>query len=610
MAAFVTSYVDDLRTGDHSGKKGGDQVVHHVASRLNYLGEQDAPRKRKEATQRPDAWAGSVIEARQDEGLYVSISQEKWDKVKVILKGYQERIGKSKGEELKVEFKQLERDTGFLVHVFMTYENLRPYLKGFYLALNGWRYDRNEDGWKRGKKDWELLADEWWQDGGLWEEARDTHKEAHDQLVGSASPDRVIAPERFRQDIEVLCLMFKNAKPSARLIRGVSVARILYGFGDASGAGFGASWVAADPQRGKSGAVHYRFGRWCGDGTGTSSNFRELRNLVDSLETMGEKGELSGVEVFLFTDNTTAEAAFARGSSSTEPLYELVKRLKLMEMVFRARIHIIHVSGKRMIAQGTDGLSRGCLTDGVMKGDEMSAFIPLHLSAIERSGLIMSWLQECSGKSEDKKLMLLKPEEWFELGHDITGGSHNCDGIWIPTYGAGNFVWAPPPCVASQCLEELRKARHKRQVSTHVFLCPRIMNHYWQKHLYWSADIVFQVPPGHPIWNIHQHEPLMVGIYFPFLRTEPWQLKDTPKILGMAGHLQRLLKDDQSAAGPFLRQLWSFTRKLPGMPEQLVLRLLQGSEPTSFSKTTTGKRRGTSLEKEQGQNKIRRRKEG
>jgi hypothetical protein len=78
----------------------------------------------------------------------------------------------------------------------------------------------------------------------------------------------------------------------------------------------------------------------------------------------------------------------------------------------------------------------------------------------------------------------------------------------------------------------------------------------------------------------------------------------------MAGHLQRLLKDDQSAAGPFLRQLWSFTRKLPGMPEQLVLRLLQGSEPTSFSKTTTGKRRGTSLEKEQGQNKIRRRKEG
>lgn len=79
---------------------------------------------------------------------------------------------------------------------------------------------------------------------------------------------------------------------------------------------------------------------------------------------MGKDGRLSGVEVFLFTDNSTAEAAFARGSSTTESLFDLVKRLKLMEMVFRARIHVIHISGKRMIAQGTDGLSRGCLTEG------------------------------------------------------------------------------------------------------------------------------------------------------------------------------------------------------------------------------------------------------
>jgi len=34
-------------------------------------------------------------------------------------------------------------------------------------------------------------------------------------------------------------------------------------------------------------------------------------------------------------------------------------------------IHVIHVSGKRMIAQGTDGVSRGFLMEGVMAGDDM-----------------------------------------------------------------------------------------------------------------------------------------------------------------------------------------------------------------------------------------------
>ena len=37
-----------------------------------------------------------------------------------------------------------------------------------------------------------------------------------------------------------------------------------------------------------------------------------------------------------------------------------------------------------MILQGADGLSRGDMYEGVMRGDNMLDFIPLHLSAIER----------------------------------------------------------------------------------------------------------------------------------------------------------------------------------------------------------------------------------
>jgi len=46
-----------------------------------------------------------------------------------------------------------------------------------------------------------------------------------------------------------------------------------------------------------------------------------------------------------------------------------------------------------MIVQGTDGLSRGDLNEGVMKGDQLSSFIPLHLSAIERQDQLKEWIK-------------------------------------------------------------------------------------------------------------------------------------------------------------------------------------------------------------------------
>jgi hypothetical protein len=373
LAAFVISYVDDLRTGAQS-KELCEKVMHTVGSRANYLGEQDATRKRGEASQCPGAWAGSVIVSKEGEGLFVTILQEKWDKVRNIVDKYKQLCVQTKEEEKKgvlpmLDYKQLERDTGFLVHVFMTYENVRPYLKGFYLTLNGWRHDRKDSGWKRNRRDWETMADEEWGDYKRWKEAKDVQK-ARDEERGLHAPTEVRAVGRWVADVEMLSGLFQGKTPSMRLIRGYSLARVLYGFGDASRAGFGASWVEQTcAQSGN--AVRYRFGWWGKEGMDKSSNFRELRNLLDTLETMGANGELLGVEVFLFTDNATAEAAYGRGSSSSEGLFLMVKHLKLMEMLYQSRIHVIHVAGKRMIVQGTDGLSRGSLQDGVMQGDDM-----------------------------------------------------------------------------------------------------------------------------------------------------------------------------------------------------------------------------------------------
>ena len=120
----------------------------------------------------------------------------------------------------------------------------------------------------------------------------------------------------------------------------------------------------------------------------------------------------------------------------------------------------------------------------------------------------------------------------------------------------------------------------------------------WQRHLYRSADMVLVIKPGRPAWEIDQHEPLVIGFYFPYLRYEPWHLKGSQKLVGMAGHLQRVCKEDPSTSGCLLRQLWSFTRKLSHMSEHMVRRVLQGLDDFELSQATPRKQRRTSMEKE------------
>jgi len=54
----------------------------------------------------------------------------------------------------------------------------------------------------------------------------------------------------------------------------------------------------------------------------------------------------------------------------------------------------VHIAGTRMSEEGSDGLSQGCLSEGVMHGVKMSEFIPLHLTAFKRSPALEPWLRD------------------------------------------------------------------------------------------------------------------------------------------------------------------------------------------------------------------------
>jgi hypothetical protein len=70
-----------------------------------------------------------------------------------------------------------------------------------------------------------------------------------------------------------------------------------------------------------------------------------------------------------------------------------------------------------MIAEGGNGVSWGSLNEGVMAGENMLTFIPLHLSASERSPSLVDWIRSWTGPTME----LLIPTDSFQKGHDIRG---------------------------------------------------------------------------------------------------------------------------------------------------------------------------------------------
>jgi hypothetical protein len=132
IAGDSFTYIDDIRTCGQSDEHCWE-VSHKVASHCGYLGIQDAPRKRRVPSKSPGTWAGSSVVITQ-EGVAVTVSQEKWDKMKTMVRKWKGRVD----EKEPCNRKELELDVGFLIYVTRTFPAMKPYLKGFHLTLHGW----------------------------------------------------------------------------------------------------------------------------------------------------------------------------------------------------------------------------------------------------------------------------------------------------------------------------------------------------------------------------------------------------------------------------------------------------------------------------------------
>lgn len=521
LAGAIKRYVDDLRSVGHSGDHCW-QVGHQLATVFSYLGLQIALRKSRPPSQHPGPWAGTIAFSCPA-GVGVTCPADKWAKAKRLLQDLREEL---EGTSL-LHRKPLESMRGFFVHLMRTFPVITPYLKGIHLTLDGWREHRDEEMWKIPKQAWEDLSSE--------------------GQTGDA-PDLVSPAPRLQDDLDCLLQLFLADAAPTRMVRFTKRAVAIYGFVDASNSGFGSSFELPD------GSLLFRHGMWGRDADSQSSNFRELRNLVDSVEEGVACGELEDSELLIFTDNTTAEGGYYRGNSDNRLLFSLILRLRLLEMTASLRLHVIHIAGTRMIHQGTDGLSRGLLTDGVFSTDPMKLHIPLHLSAVDRQPSLIRWIQSWC---PDNSIHPLTPAGWFTTGHGFEGFSRDPAGLTIPKPTSANwFLWTPPPAAGRAALEELATSRHKRPHLNHIFVCPRLFTSEWRRALYKFADAVVVIPAGaRSFWPAAVHEPLVIGLTLRFAACPPWILRNHPSILDLVRNVQTLWADVSADERPVLRKL-------------------------------------------------------
>ena len=140
------TFVDDLRTIGACFAL-VQCATHRVETMMGYLGLQDATRKRRPNSQTPGEWTGSKSVAIPKVGLFVTVSQKKWDKARGIIASLLDDF-ESETALREFNLKELEQKVGFLVHLAMAYPLMLPFLRGLYLTMNSWRNGRDANGWK------------------------------------------------------------------------------------------------------------------------------------------------------------------------------------------------------------------------------------------------------------------------------------------------------------------------------------------------------------------------------------------------------------------------------------------------------------------------------
>jgi hypothetical protein len=191
-----------------------------------------------------------------------------------------------------------------------------------------------------------------------------------------------------------------------------------------------------------------------------------------------------------------------------------------------------------MIAQGSDGLSRGDFSSGVMSGQHFLKRLPLDEGAFDRQTDLKSKLKACQPGSDWK---FASTEDWFYQVFQEPNGS---------------WIWSPPPALARVAVEQMCKAKHIFPNSKHVFICPALWTEIWRKTLGKIADTMFTVPVGSYLWPAGMFEPLMIAFLAPLLPSSPWSVRRSEQVDNWTSEMCNLPNQTRRPFRSKMREFW------------------------------------------------------
>ena len=203
-----------------------------------------------------------------------------------------------------------------------------------------------------------------------------------------------------------------------------------------------------------------------------------------------------------------SEHILARGSSTSPKLQQLMREIAYELMVQQADLRPVHVAGKRLIAQGTDGLSRGQYSEGALSGaaKDVQAYNPLGGGLKRPSHALLTWARDNNGPGQ----YLHHPASWTAA--NVAGK---------------NTYWHPHPLLAREAIQAfLRHRMLAPTTTTATFLLPRRYTADWGRLLRHFSTVVIPAGAGSH-WETGEFESLIVARCNAWTPRSPSQL-DTP----------------------------------------------------------------------------------
>jgi hypothetical protein len=250
--------------------------------------------------------------------------------------------------------------------------------------------------------------------------------------------------------------------PGSTTHRAACYQGIVIKWGDGSGTGTGGTteFYELSPEQKRSPGIELWMGVWGARAKSQTSNWKEARTILESLLQERLTGRLQGRLVFFMTDNLVSYYIVNQGSSRSASLHALVMEIKEICEALGCMLEVVHVPGRLMIDQGTDGLSRGLWLAPERRVDGINQRL---FDAVPYTAALGKWVRRTLGLP----IQTLSHQDY----EDPTAMNHIYNRITI---------WTPPPECARQVIAAyLRKWVQAPENAHGIFLIPRILQRQW-----------------------------------------------------------------------------------------------------------------------------------